>query len=61
MNLRPYQQRSLDALYQWWVAHPGTHENPICCLPTGSGKSVVIAELCRLLFDTWPDEHPRTA
>lgn len=60
MNLRPYQQRSLDALYQWWVAHPGTHENPICCLPTGSGKSVVIAELCRLLFDTWPDEHPRT-
>ena len=29
-------------------------------MPTGSGKSVVIAELCRLLFDTWPQEHPRT-
>lgn len=60
MILRPYQQRSIDALYHWWVAHPGTHENPICVLPTGAGKSVVIAELCRLLFDTWPDEHPRT-
>lgn len=60
MQLRDYQQRSLDQLYQWWVAHPGTHQNPICSLPTGSGKSVVIAELCRLLFDTWPEEHPRT-
>lgn len=60
MNLRPYQQRAIDALYQWWVAHPGTEETPICVMPTGSGKSVVIAELCRLLFDTWPEEHPRT-
>lgn len=60
MNLRPYQQRSIDRLYQWWVAHPGVEEAPIVCMPTGSGKSVVIAELCRLLFDTWPEEHPRT-
>jgi DNA repair protein RadD len=60
MNLRPYQQRSIDQLYQWWVAHPGITETPICVMPTGSGKSVVIAELCRLLFDTWPEEHPRT-
>ena len=29
-------------------------------LPTGAGKSVVIAELVRLLFDTWPESHPRT-
>ena len=56
--LRPYQQRSIDLLYQWWVAHP--NGLPICTLPTGSGKSVVIAELCRLLFDTWPEHHPRT-
>lgn len=58
--LRPYQQRSIDQLYQWWVAHPGIEAAPIVCMPTGSGKSVVIAELCRLLFDTWPEEHPRT-
>lgn len=57
MILRPYQQRSIDALYQWWTQRQG---NPICTLPTGAGKSVVIAELCRVLFDTWPEEHPRT-
>ena len=60
MKLRPYQQATLDALYAWWVAHPGIDHAPILALPTGSGKSVVIAELTRLLFDTWPEEHPRT-
>lgn len=60
MNLRPYQQRSLDDLHQWWTDHPGANEVPICCLPTASGKSVVIAELARLLFDTYPEAHPRT-
>lgn len=59
-SLRPYQQRVLDQLYTWWTQHPGIDEAPICVMPTGSGKSVVIAELARLLFDTWPDEHPRT-
>jgi len=59
-SLRPYQQRVLDHLYTWWTQHPGAAETPICVMPTGSGKSVVIAELARLLFDTWPDEHPRT-
>jgi DNA repair protein RadD len=60
MNLRPYQQRSLDDLHQWWSTHPGADQVPICCLPTASGKSVVIAELARLLFDTYPEAHPRT-
>lgn len=60
MKLRQYQQASLDGLYQWWVTHPGAHETPLCVLPTGAGKSLVIAELCRLLFDTWPEDHPRT-
>jgi DNA repair protein RadD len=59
-TLRTYQQRVLDQLYTWWTAHPGVEESPICVMPTGSGKSVVIAELARLLFDTWPDQHPRT-
>lgn len=60
MILRPYQQASIDALYSWWVAHPGIEASPLLVLPTGAGKSVVIAELVRLLFDTWPEDHPRT-
>jgi len=60
MKLRDYQQESIDALYTWWVSHPGVEHAPILVLPTGAGKSVVIAELTRLLFDTWPELHPRT-
>lgn len=60
MSLRPYQQRTIDQLYAWWMAHPGNDENPLVVVPTGGGKSIIIAELCRLLFDTWPEDHPRT-
>ena len=60
MILRAYQQRVLDQLYAWWVAHPDSAAAPLLVLPTGAGKSVVIAELTRLLFDTWPEAHPRT-
>ena len=31
---------------------PGHYRLPLLVLPTGAGKSVVIAELVRLLFDT---------
>lgn len=58
MKLRAYQEKALSELYAWWMAHPG--ENGILSMPTGSGKSIVIAELTRLLFDTWPEDHPRT-
>ncbi len=60
MQIREYQQLSLDRLYQWWVDHPGVENVPLLVLPTGSGKSVVLAELVRLLFNTWPSDHPRT-
>ena len=58
--LRPYQQAAIDDLYQWWMDHPGVEESPILVMPTGSGKSVVIAELTRLLWEYWPEDHPRT-
>ena len=60
MILRDYQQRVLDALYSWWLAHPGADQVPLLVLPTGAGKSVVIAELERLLWEHWPEDRPRT-
>jgi DNA repair protein RadD len=57
-GLREYQQQTLDKLYEHWTRQPEC--KPLCVLPTGAGKSVVIAELARLLFDTWPEDHPRT-
>jgi len=45
MQLRPYQAQAVLALLD--AVADGQH--PVCDLPTGSGKSLVIAELCRSL------------
>lgn len=47
MQLRPYQQDAIDALIEDLAARQG---NPIVALPTGTGKSVIIAEFVRAAF-----------
>ncbi|MFA5149113.1 MAG: DEAD/DEAH box helicase family protein, partial [Candidatus Omnitrophota bacterium] len=51
--LREYQTRSINMLYTWFERHPSG--NPCLVLPTGSGKSVIIAELCRDAIQSWPE------
>jgi len=45
-KLRDYQQRSIDMLLHWFSENPTG--NPIIAMPTGSGKSLVQAEICRI-------------
>lgn len=52
MNLRPYQQETIDAILAYWRSGGG---NPLVDLATGTGKSVVIAELTRRLIAEFPD------
>lgn len=51
--LRDYQQRAIDMLYEWLRAYPGQH--PCLVMPTGSGKSHVIAALCKDALQNWPE------
>lgn len=44
VDLRWYQKEAVDAAYKYLCEQQG---NPVICLPTGSGKSLVIAELAR--------------
>ena len=44
MKLRPYQQKAVDAFIEWMV---DGKDRPLIVLPTGTGKSVVAAEICR--------------
>lgn len=60
MDLRPYQQRTVERLFSWWTEHQEDGDVPILALPTAAGKSVICAEIVRQMFVTWPDYHPRT-
>lgn len=44
-ELRPYQKESIDALWEWW--RKNKTGNPLLVWPTGAGKSIGIAEVCR--------------
>lgn len=51
MQLRPYQRESVDCTWNYLRAQSG---NPCIVLPTGSGKTIVLAELIREALATWP-------
>jgi len=53
MKLREYQQRAIDQLYDWFEG--GNTGNPCLVLPTGSGKSHIIAAICRDAIQNWPE------
>lgn len=52
IELRDYQSRALSMLYDWLEKNTG---HPCIVLPTGSGKSIVIAELCKQAITEWPE------
>jgi len=53
MQLRDYQRKAIEMLYAWFERHASG--NPCVVMPTGSGKSIVIADLCRDALERWPE------
>lgn len=52
MQLRDYQQQAVKAVYDYWAKEGG---NGLIELATGTGKSLVVAELIRRLVSEYPD------
>ena len=52
IKLRYYQEESIEATMRYMQENDG---NPVIVLPTGTGKSLVIAEFCRLVLGQWAD------
>lgn len=54
MILRPYQMQCIHAIYDYFSHSQG---NPLVVVPTGGGKSVIIAKLCQGIIDQYPDQR----
>lgn len=54
MQLRWYQEQAVKSLFNYFYKSDG---NPIIVLPTGSGKSLVIAEIIKRMNENWPSER----
>lgn len=52
MELRYYQRDAIDSLYRYFETNNG---NPLIVLPTGTGKSLVMAKLIEEAVTSWPD------
>ena len=54
MKLRTYQTEAIQSLYDWFGAGK---QAPLIVTPTGSGKSVILAEFIKKACTEWPETH----
>lgn len=52
ITLRDYQSAAIQSIYDWFEADKHA---PLIVTPTGSGKSVILAEFIRRAISEWPD------
>lgn len=57
MRLRPYQQEAQDAIFNYFMSHPDPKDNPVVAMPTGTGKSPVIASFVHQILSWWPGQR----
>lgn len=57
MKIRYYQQEAIDALYNFFASIRDPLRNPVIALPTGTGKSVVIAAFIKHVMMRWPGQR----
>lgn len=55
ITLRDYQLEAVQSVFDYYAA--GNRGNPLIGLPTGTGKSLVIAELIRRVVTSWISER----
>lgn len=60
IQLRDYQQESVEKTFNYWATHQAPEDIPLLWLPTAAGKSIICAGVVDKAFAQWPDHHPRS-
>ncbi len=55
MELRPYQKEAVASVFNYFAE--GGEGNPVLAMPTGTGKSLVLAKLMEITLRSWPDQR----
>lgn len=55
MKPRPYQNDAVDSFFSYYME--GNTGNPVIAMPTGTGKSIVLASLFERIIRTWPRQR----
>jgi DNA repair protein RadD len=55
MQLRQYQLDAKNSIYNYFMK--GGNGNPLVAMPTGTGKSLVIADFIREIMKQWPKQR----
>src|ERR1022692_2119546 len=53
--LRPYQNEAINSIFEYYQAGGGGHI--VIAMPTGTGKSLVLAEFIRRVFQWFPNQR----
>ena len=54
ITLRYYQRQAVNAIFEYFTAHEG---NPVLALPTGTGKSILIAQFIKEVMGLFPRQR----
>ena len=57
MKSRYYQDEAEASLYNYFAANTSADRNPVVAMPTGTGKSIVIAKFIKGVMSTWPSQR----
>lgn len=54
IELRPYQEDAINSIFEYFKVKSG---NPVLALPTGTGKSIIIAKFIERVLKQWPGQR----
>jgi DNA repair protein RadD len=55
MILRPYQEDAIQSIFDYF--EEGNQGNAVLALPTGTGKSVILAGFIQRVLNMWPRQR----